>query len=100
MSCRRTLTSCAPTLLTTGGCCTTPGFAWRVTICSTQTRGPKIGHLSRRWHGHPVFPAMLELGGVLECRSNWKIYVLNEFCFAVERLTAVRRLAIRYRKSR
>ena len=46
---------------------------------------PKIGHLSRRWHGHAVFPAMLELGGVLECRSNWRIYV-EEFCFAVERL--------------
>ena len=25
---------------------------------------PKIGHLARRWHGHPVFPALLELGGV------------------------------------
>ena len=36
---------------------------------------PKIGHLARRWHGHPVFPAMLALGGVLECRSNWAIYV-------------------------
>ena len=47
---------------------------------------PKIGHLARRWHGHPVFPAMLELGGVLECRSNWRIYV-EEFCFAVARLT-------------
>ena len=47
---------------------------------------PKIGHLSRRWHGHPVFPAMLELGGVLECRSNWQIYV-HEFCFSVARLT-------------
>jgi tRNA (guanine-N7-)-methyltransferase len=47
---------------------------------------PKIGHLSRRWHGHAVFPMMLELGGVLECRSNWRIYV-DEFCFAVERLT-------------
>jgi len=47
---------------------------------------PKIGHLSRRWHGHPVFPAMLALGGVLECRSNWRIYI-DEFCFAVERLT-------------
>lgn len=47
---------------------------------------PKIGHLSRRWHGHPVFPAMLELGGVLECRSNWPIYI-DEFCFAVSRLT-------------
>lgn len=47
---------------------------------------PKIGHLSRRWHGHAVFPALLELGGVLECRSNWRIYI-DELCFAVERLT-------------
>jgi tRNA (guanine-N7-)-methyltransferase len=47
---------------------------------------PKIGHLARRWHGHPVFPVVLALGGVLECRSNWKIYV-DEFCFAVNRLT-------------
>ena len=47
---------------------------------------PKIGHLSRRWHGHPVFPVMLELGGVLECRSNWHIYV-DEFCLAVSMLT-------------
>ena len=31
----------------------------------------------------------MALGGVLECRSNWKIYV-DEFCFAVERLTARR----------
>jgi tRNA (guanine-N7-)-methyltransferase len=47
---------------------------------------PKIGHLSRRWHGHPVFPTLLDLGGVLECRSNWQIYV-EEFCFAIQRLT-------------
>ena len=47
---------------------------------------PKIGHLARRWHGHPVFPAMLELGGVLECRSNWRIYI-EEFCFAIGRMT-------------
>jgi tRNA (guanine-N7-)-methyltransferase len=47
---------------------------------------PKIGHLSRRWHGHPVFPTMLELGGVLECRSNWRIYI-DEFCFAIDYLT-------------
>ena len=35
---------------------------------------PKPGHLQRRWHGHPVFPQMLALGGVLELRCNWKIY--------------------------
>jgi len=47
---------------------------------------PKIGHLARRWHGHPVFPTILALGGVLECRSNWRIYV-DELCFASERLS-------------
>ena len=36
---------------------------------------PKIGHLARRWHGHPVFPSMLALGGAFECRSNWPIYI-------------------------
>ncbi|MCP5228607.1 methyltransferase domain-containing protein [Accumulibacter sp.] len=47
---------------------------------------PKIGHLRRRWHGHPVFPALLALGGVLECRSNWPIYIA-EHALAVEKLT-------------
>lgn len=36
---------------------------------------PKKTQLARRWHGHPVFPAMVTLGGVFECRSNWKIYI-------------------------
>lgn len=35
---------------------------------------PKSAHLKRRWHGHPVFPALLALGGVLELRSNWDLY--------------------------
>jgi tRNA (guanine-N7-)-methyltransferase len=26
---------------------------------------PKIGHLGRRWHGHPVFPTLIGLGGRL-----------------------------------
>lgn len=43
---------------------------------------PKIGHLSRRWHGHPVFPFILRLGGTLECRSNWSVYA-EEFALAV-----------------
>ena len=34
---------------------------------------PKIVHLARRSHGHPVFPSMLALGGDFECRSNWPI---------------------------
>ena len=36
---------------------------------------PKIGHLARRWHGHAIFPTLLALGGRLECRSNWSIYI-------------------------
>lgn len=43
---------------------------------------PKIGHLGRRWHAHPVFPFVPRLGGRLECRSNWNIYV-EEFSVAL-----------------
>jgi len=44
---------------------------------------PKSGHLSRRWHGHPVFPQLLSLGGEIELRCNWEIYAL-EFAQAIE----------------
>jgi tRNA (guanine-N7-)-methyltransferase len=47
---------------------------------------PKIGHLGRRWHAHPVFPALPRLGGVLECRSNWPVYI-DELAFALTRVT-------------
>ena len=43
---------------------------------------PKPGHLRRRWHGHPVFPTLLALGGRLELRSNWRLYV-QEFARAL-----------------
>lgn len=36
---------------------------------------PKSTHLHRRWHGHPAFRWLLALGGWLELRSNWPIYV-------------------------
>lgn len=36
---------------------------------------PKSAHLKRRWHGHPVWPAVLALGGELELRSNWRVYL-------------------------
>ena len=47
---------------------------------------PKPGHLSRRWHGHPVFPELLSLGGEIEVRCNWEIYAL-EFALAVQMAT-------------
>ncbi|HJV87330.1 MAG TPA: methyltransferase domain-containing protein [Noviherbaspirillum sp.] len=50
---------------------------------------PKIGQLGRRWHGHPVFPTIVALGGILECRSNWRIYV-EEFAAALVQLTGLR----------
>lgn len=47
---------------------------------------PKIGHLARRWQGHAVFPIWLTLGGQLECRSNWRIYI-EEMAQALTLLT-------------
>ncbi|GAA5119086.1 tRNA (guanine(46)-N(7))-methyltransferase TrmB [Alloalcanivorax gelatiniphagus] len=35
---------------------------------------PKSAHLKRRWHGHPVFPHLLGLGGTLVLRTNWELY--------------------------
>ena len=35
---------------------------------------PKSAHLKRRWHGHPVFPHLLALGGALVLRTNWELY--------------------------
>jgi len=49
---------------------------------------PKIGQLARRWHGHPVFPTIIALGGRVECRSNWAIYI-DEFAAAVTQLTGL-----------
>lgn len=43
---------------------------------------PKSSHLGRRWHGAPVFPCLLALGGELELRSNWRLY-LEEFRLAL-----------------
>jgi tRNA (guanine-N7-)-methyltransferase len=47
---------------------------------------PKIGHLARRWQGHAVLPVWLALGGEVECRSNWQIYI-EEMAFALSLLT-------------
>lgn len=47
---------------------------------------PKAAHLKMRWHGHPVLPTLLALGGKLEVRSNWSLYV-EEFALAVAQVT-------------
>ena len=44
---------------------------------------PKKHHVMRRWHGHPVFPMILALGGRLVLRSNWRTYA-QEFAQAWE----------------
>lgn len=38
---------------------------------------PKQAHLSRRWHGSPVWPAVVKIGGQLQVRSNWSTYLLE-----------------------
>ena len=53
-------------------------------VCLQQHRiyypnpSPKPEQLKRRWHAHPLFPCLLLLGGELELRSNWKLYI-DEF---------------------
>jgi tRNA G46 methylase TrmB len=44
---------------------------------------PKPSGFGRRWHGHPVLPVILALGGRIELRSNWALYV-REFALALE----------------
>ena len=46
---------------------------------------PKKAHLKRRIHGHPSFPLLKQLGGAIEVRSNWKIYV-DEFAVGAQML--------------
>ncbi|WP_447555265.1 tRNA (guanine(46)-N(7))-methyltransferase TrmB [Vreelandella sp. EE22] len=50
---------------------------------------PKAAHLKMRWHGHAVFPSVLALGGRLEVRSNWKLYI-EEFAQGLELATGQR----------
>mgnify|MGYP001827044418 CR=1 FL=1 len=47
---------------------------------------PKAKHLKRRWHGHPLMPTILNLGGELILRSNWDLYVL-EFATVLDYLS-------------
>lgn len=49
---------------------------------------PKPGHLQRRWHGHPVFPCLLAVGGEIEMRCNWDIYA-QEFAQAAAFVSGV-----------
>lgn len=44
---------------------------------------PKPGHIKRRIHGCGAFPWLLALGGTLELRSNWRLYV-EEFAAALD----------------
>ncbi len=43
---------------------------------------PKAIHVKRRWHGHPVWPALLACSAELELRCNWEIYAV-EFAHAL-----------------
>tara|TARA_R110000868_G_scaffold179802_2_gene420047 strand:+ start:58229 stop:58909 length:681 start_codon:yes stop_codon:yes gene_type:complete len=43
---------------------------------------PKSAHIKRRCHGSPLFRSLLALGGRIELRSNWPIYV-EEFALAL-----------------
>jgi tRNA G46 methylase TrmB len=43
---------------------------------------PKASQFKRRWHGSAAFADIVEIGGKIEVRSNWKIYI-EEFSLAL-----------------
>ncbi|PYE33731.1 tRNA G46 methylase TrmB [Idiomarina fontislapidosi] len=52
---------------------------WRVELHTIlyPNPWPKQAHLARRWHGSPVWPAVVQIGGQLQMRSNWSTYLLE-----------------------
>jgi tRNA G46 methylase TrmB len=38
---------------------------------------PKQSEATRRFHLHPIFPTLLQLGDAIELRTNWEIYALE-----------------------
>jgi len=54
---------------------------------------PKPEHLQRRWHGSALLPFILALGGRLELRSNWRLYI-DEFAYALELAGVATRLGV------
>ncbi len=44
---------------------------------------PKASQLRKRWYASPAFPSLVSMGGELEVRSNWSIYV-EEFATALD----------------
>ncbi|GAC19114.1 tRNA (guanine(46)-N(7))-methyltransferase TrmB [Paraglaciecola arctica] len=44
---------------------------------------PKSAHLQRRWYATSALKDILSLGGVLEVRSNWQLYI-QEFSAALD----------------
>lgn len=43
---------------------------------------PKPAHFKRRWYATTALPDIIKLGGLLEVRSNWQLYI-QEFAYAL-----------------
>ena len=49
---------------------------------------PKQSEATRRFHLHPIFPTLLQLGDAIELRTNWEIYA-REFAEAARVLREI-----------
>ena len=49
---------------------------------------PKQSEATRRFHLHPIFPTLLQLGDTLELRTNWELYA-REFAEAARILREI-----------
>lgn len=67
---------------------------------------PKPGQLKRRVHGSPDFTTLLALGGSVELRSNWQVYVeefgvalaIAGYTAAIDRIDAEPAMSLHERK--
>ena len=58
---------------------------------------PKQSEATRRFHLHPIFPTLLQLGDAIELRTNWELYA-REFAEAARVLDSILSLRSRMTK--
>jgi tRNA (guanine-N7-)-methyltransferase len=49
---------------------------------------PKKNDITKRWHGHPIFPTLMALSPHTEIRSNWRLY-LEEYQQAAQQFEEI-----------
>lgn len=68
----------------------TVGLKAEISYLLYPNPSPKAEHLKRRWHAHPIFPALLKSSQAVQLRTNWAVYAqefaaaLHYFCWQTQ----------------